>query len=141
MDISLLIMAAPRADSPYKVGDVISADIMHGEECSNPRFVLVNITNIPDKAPRKVLLRRVKRMLEEPIEKIDFLTKETTSLRRRAWRIRPKDIPKKARTILLRDRKITVTWGQAKKYLTRKFVVVESDPNQDTSTTIQDADI
>ena len=141
MDISLLIMAAPHVDSPYLKGDIVSASLMHGEECTNPRFVLVNITGVPDKAPPSILLKRIKRMLEKENFVLEGNPPVPRRLRRRQWHLKPADLPVGARNTLLADRKITVTWTQAKPYLKRRFVVVEDDVSQDTETPITDDDV
>lgn len=144
MDISLLIWADPDTHAQgYQLGDIISVSLMHNEECSNARFVLVNITGVPDKAPPDVLLARIKYMLEEPESIIINISDAPTKSRRRrrAWNIKPANIPQVIRTQLLADRKITVTWIQAKPFLLKRFVVDDANPLLDNETSITDNDI
>jgi len=137
MDISLLVFAVELPSSPYSVGDIVHVEIMHNEECSHSRFVLINIIDIPDKAPAKALLTRLKLMLEAPIKTDSF----DDDLRRRAWRINFKGMPKLALQKLIADRKITIGWQQAKEYLGRRLITEPNQPLTDGSIYIKDEDV
>ena len=62
--------------------------------------------------------------------------------RSRAYRIPPSILPAAKRNKLLADREITVTWAQAKPFIRKKLVAVDTDASADDETTeLTDGDI
>lgn len=137
MDISLLVLAVKTQNSSYHRGDIIDVSIMHNEECTHPRFVLVNITDLPDKAPPAVILKRMKTMLERPAM-VQAFSEQT---RRRAWRVNYEGLPANVRKTLLEDRKITVPWTVAKSHIGKRIVTNVDQPETDTLIYIKDGDV
>jgi len=140
MDISLTIMINPPANSRYRAGDIIECSPLSSSPCRHPRFALIHITGVPDKAPRKALLRRVKRMFTGVIENRAQLNNPRL-IRKRKWFINPKTIPNAVKIQLRDNKEYTTTWDNIKPFLLRKVVVDDNDETKDTTQAVKDGDV
>jgi len=136
MDISLLVWTFSN-EGTYKRGDIIDCSPWHNGMCSHPRFVLVNIRNMPDNAEYDAQFKRVKRMFEGA----HGVGYEQAVLRRRAWRINFSLMSDAKKNLILRDRRISLEWSEAKDYLCRKDVIDDEDYTRDGNVFLQDGDL
>lgn len=135
MDLSLLCWADSEVETVYSVGDVIDVSPAHNDPCDHPRFVIVNITDIPVTNES-----RVKKSLESRVRVFGSPTQRNV-LRNRRWRIQTNLMLPRDRNALNRDRVLTVDWTTAMTFVVRKVVIDETDPSLDQEVPIQRGDI
>ncbi len=137
MDISLLVFAVDRPESPYFMGDVVDVSPRHYDGCSHERFVLVHVHGIPDTAPEEIQFKRLKEMFERQLTTEAF----GEEVRRRAWRLAAEDTSPSVMSELLATRETVIDWTTAKNFLGKKLVEAVEDPARDTMTFISDGDV
>lgn len=140
MDICLLIMAKPSEGSTYRKGDIVDVSVQGSSPCRHPKFVMIKINGVPDKAPPEILLKRLKLGLCSGIKDVANLS-EMRVIRRRKWLINYPLIPKSIKDKLRDNKEVTGTWQQLKSILVRRVVNVEEDDTQDTLIVITDDDL
>ncbi len=140
MDISLTIMVAPPEGSMYRVGDIIDCSLMTSSPCRHPRFALIHITGIPDRAPSAPLLKRIRRMFGASIEDNQQLLNPIV-LRRRKWFFDPVNTPNAVKQAIRDNKEFTATWAQLKEYIRRKLITKNDDESLDTSLPIESGDL
>lgn len=140
MDICLLIMAKPSTGSTYRKGDIVEVSMQGSSPCRHPKFVMIKINGVPDKAPADILLKRIKLALCSEIKDASNLA-DMRVIRRRRWLIDYSLIPKSIKDKLRDNKEVTGTWEQLKSVLVRRIVNVEEDDTQDTLIAITDDDL
>jgi len=99
-----------------------------------PRTGYIHVLNVPGNIGWRKFRRALTNSyrVDDPIVQIDG--KKQVKKRLRLFRLRPSLVPAAARSQLLADREITVTFTQLKNYVRKLTVPNVSDPSLDTET-------
>lgn len=131
------------ATHSYKPGDIISCDPFVDDVSTHPRFILFNITDMPDNSIYEYQLRHMKRIFESGYS----LGVEPVQVRRRAWRINFGLMPANMQQNLRETRGITLPWRRedgtrlAAGYISMRDVIDENDFTRDGDLFLQDGDL
>ena len=141
MNISLVLWAPlasaniNEATHSWKPGDIVHVGNFSNGTNGVPRFVSLNLRNLPDKVEYEYQFRRIKKMMESSYQ----IGLGQGELRRRAFRVDLRLMPTNMRQTLLQQRGLTLEWDVAKAYIAKKVVVNNFDYTTDTNTIITDA--
>lgn len=149
MDISLVVFwdsppewldIKDKAHLLYRRGDILHVDSYNGKANGHPRFINAHITGVPEVATPEIMFRRITNLLTQPVAYFDV--DEIVQLRKRKWRISIARLSASVISKISQDRRITVTWKQAKNFICTKTVTVATDWTVDTDVVaIMDSDL